>query len=85
MAAVELESAPSGPSLLPPPEPRIRDRALWALLLLVLVLVAVLIGAGVLFVTLRDPTLIAPVEAATGGVTLLAVLIALALTLARRQ
>lgn len=56
-------------------------RVVWSLLILVLVLVVLIIGAGLVYVTWRHPSLGTPLGVAVGGVTLL---VTTALALARR-
>lgn len=63
--------------------PTLPPLAIWSLLLLVLVLVVLLVGAGLVYVTWRHPSLGAPLGVAVAGVTSL-VTIALTLALSRR-
>ena len=69
----------------PPPQQQTKmDRAVWPLLILLLTLVALMIGAGLLYVSVRHPALARALTVATGGVTLLGALVTLVLNLPRR-
>ncbi|MEU5157754.1 MULTISPECIES: hypothetical protein [Actinomycetes] len=76
---------PTNPTVVPqqsPEEPAAPQRALWPLTVFNAVLVMLLIGAGILYVTWRHPSLGTPVQTAIAGVT---VLVTVALALARHR
>ena len=68
----------------PPHQQTKMDRAVWPMLILLLALMALMIGAGLLYVSVRNPALARALTVATGGVTLLGALVTLVLNLPRR-